>query len=315
MSLTYKKIILVTDGTAKSKSAEDTAAHIATASGAALRIIDTLNPPSMFSSWVDGGATGAFGKLVEYKMASLNHIADRFRELGLTVEVAVLEGNSSQQIAADAKSSDADLVIRYKKGSRSSHPGQFGKTAKKLMQACPCPILFVGENQVENPRLLACVTPEHELEENRAILLEASKIPAAGPPALLYCWKFFGGDIFQEYVGKEVMEQTEQKAADIHRGLYETMLEQLDRNLDDPTVHLETGDPVEVIPKVCETDGIDIVVMSSGSLNNPMFRFLGSTVEAVLETVPIALLIVKPTPFHVDQVVGEQATTGAPGAG
>jgi len=113
MSSSYKKIILVTDGTAKSKSAEDTAANIAVASGAVLRIIDTLNPPSLFSSWVDGGATGAFGKLVEYKMASLDQIADRFRKLGVTVEVAVLEGNSSQQIAADAKSTDADLVIRY----------------------------------------------------------------------------------------------------------------------------------------------------------------------------------------------------------
>lgn len=301
MAAAYKKIILVTDGTANSMPAEETAANIAIASKATLRIIDNLNPPSLFSSWMDSGATGAFNKLVEYKLASLEHIADRFRDRGLTVEVAVLQGHSSEQIARDALSSDADLVIRYKKGSRSSHPGQFGKTAKKLMQACPCPILFVADSPVENPKLLACVTPEHDLEENRAILFEASKIPAEAPPALLYCWKFFGGDIFKEYVGQEVLEQTEKKAADIHEGLYKTMLEQLGRSPGEPSVHIRTGDPVDVIPQECTDHKIDIVVMSSGSLNDPMFRFLGSTVEAVLETVPIALLIVKPTPFHSDE--------------
>ncbi len=79
----------------------------------------------------------------------------------------------------------------------------------------------------------------------------------------------------------------EDEAANNYHGLYERFLKQHDLNAD--VVHLKNGDPVEMIPEICQQESIDVVVMSSASQNHPLHRLLGSTVESVLDCASLLL--------------------------
>ena len=57
------------------------------------------------------------------------------------------------------------------------------------------------------------------------------------------------------------------------------------------------GEPASAIPRICGEESIEVVVMCSASLNHPIQRFLGSTVEAILYNLPCSLLVVKPEGF------------------
>ena len=88
-----------------------------------------------------------------------------------------------------------------------------------------------------------------------------------------------------------------------YHGLYERFLKQHDLSADG--VHLKNGDPVEVIPEVCQHESIDVVVMSSASQNHPLHRLLGSTVESVLDALPCSLVGGQTNRFQVADKISD----------
>ncbi len=170
MANAYKNIILVTDGTQDSQIAAQTALDFAKQHSARVYVVDTVRPPSIAATWLTSNAEELFDIVVADKQDRLEKVAQVFRDAGVDVQVEILFGNSSEEIAKAALTEHADLVIRYMKGHRSRQAGPFGATARNLMRVCPCPLLFVGDKPVSNPRVLACVNAEHDAKENEAIL-------------------------------------------------------------------------------------------------------------------------------------------------
>lgn len=296
MSNTYKNIILVTDGTPDSQIAAQSVLDLAKQHSSRVYVVDTVRPPSIAATWLTSNAEELFDIVVADKQERLEKVAHVFRDAGIEAKVEILFGKSSAEIVKAALTEQADLVVRYMKGSRSRQTGSFGTTALNLMRVCPCPLLLVGDQPVSNPKVLACVNAEHDSKENAAILGEASKL--AGDPKrmhALYCWKFYGCEFLSEYMDEDTISRYEKEASQNYHGLYERFLKQHDLPADG--VHLKNGDPVDVIPEVCQHESIDVVVMSSASQNHPLHRLLGSTVESVLDALPCSLLVVKPTGF------------------
>ncbi len=225
-------------------------------------------------------------------------ISKELREAGLETSAHLLFGKSSEQIVREAMAQKADLVIRYMKGAGSRHTGPFGTTARNLMRVCPCPLLLVGDRPVTSPAVMACVNAEHDHKENQAILSHAEAL--VGPDKalhLLYCWNFYGSDILHEYVDDQTYGQYVTEAEHGYQALFESFRKKHDLSACNDNVHMENGDPIQIIPQFCRHHSVDVVVMSSASQNHPVRRLLGSTIEAVLDDLPCALLVVKPLGF------------------
>lgn len=294
----YEKIILVTDGTDAARAAEQTAINLAKQNSATVLVVDTVRPPSLAAKWLSHNAEDLFDTVVADRQRRLDKVASEFKDSGIEVKTQILTGNSSEEIARAAISENAGLVVRYMKGDKSRHPGPFGATARNLMRVCPCPLLLVGDKDVSDPQVLACVNAEHDNNENEAILSEARKLAGKSEKLIaLYCWKFYGSEFMREYTSQETVQSYLREAEQAHLGIFDHFRKTHELSAFGENIQIENGDPVEVIPEVCNDKSVGVVVMSSASQNHPLHRLLGSTVEAVLDKLPCALLVVKPLGF------------------
>ena len=298
MANDYSCIILVTDGSGTSTAAEQSALNLARQHGARVIVTGTMRPPSFASQLFNSNVQEAFEMASADTRDRLERIARELRDAGLDARARLLVGKSSEEIARLAMAEDADLVIRYMKGAKSRQLGTFGNTARNLMRVCPCPLLLVGERTVSNPSVLACVNAEHDHDENQAILNQAEAVVGSDRNLhALYCWNFYGSDILHEYIDDQLYGQYLSEAEQSYQSLFEKFREKYDLSSFGDNVHVVNGDPIQLIPDVCQQQGSDIVVMSSASQNHPVRRLLGSTIESVLDTLPCALLVVKPLGF------------------
>jgi universal stress protein E len=294
----YRNIILVTDGTKASQAAAQTVLNLAKKHSAKVLVIDTVRPPSFAASWLNSNSEELFDIVVADKRERLEKVAGVLQEAGIEASVEILFGKSSEEIAKAALTEPADLVVRYMKGPQSRHASPFGTTARNLMRVCPCPLLLVADKPVSDPKVIACVNPEHDFKENESIVVEAENLAGKHDDLMaLYCWKFYGREYLREYMDEKTVKSYMDQAEQNYRGLYDQFLEKHDMNAFGKGVHLQNGDPIQVIPEVCRHESVDVAVMSSASSNHPLNRLLGSTVESVLEDLPCALLVVKPLGF------------------
>ena len=294
----YKRIILVSDGLNSSEQATATALSIAHRHGSAVTIMDTVQPPGFAAKWLSPMSQEMFELVIAEKEERLNRIADEFREQGLDVEVIVRSGTSSVEITRLAIEKDADLVIRYMKGENSSFPGRIGRTARSLIQHCPVPLLITDRKLTATPRVLACFDPHHDVNENVAIIESAAGLASdESDLSGLFCWELYGSNLIEKRLDKNTYQQYYRDAEARHRAAFERFSDSQGMAGISDRLVMHYGDPSTAIPAYCREKGVDVVVMCSASLNHPLKRLLGSTVEAVMEDSPCAMLIVKPVGF------------------
>ena len=112
MGQPYRKIILVSDGTATSHAAAQTALNLARQHSAKVLVVDSVRPPTIASTWLTGNAREVFDMVVADKQDRLTKVAAILHEAGVDAQIEILFGKSSEEIARTAISEKADLVIR-----------------------------------------------------------------------------------------------------------------------------------------------------------------------------------------------------------
>ena len=295
----YHRIILATDALQASAAATATALNLAKAHHAKVTVVDTLRPPSKTARWFHSNSEDVFQMVLADKQERIEKVAIQFREEGVDAESKVLIGKSSEEITREAIEGQADLVIRYRKGVSSRYPGAFGNTARNLMRVCPCPLLLVGDEPLEHPKVLACVNAEHDEPENATILTETQRLATDKQHCTaLYCWNLYGDDYLKYHLADSAYQRTMQESEQIYKGVYQRFIDHHNLECFENGLRIEHGDPTTVIPKFCRDESIDVVVMSSASLNHPVLRMLGSTIELILDELPCAILVVKPEGFE-----------------
>lgn len=295
----YKRILLVTDGMRTSEPVHETAFNLAKNDDAKVLIVDTLRPPSAAAKWFAPNASDVFEMVLADKQKRLEEIAERFRDGGIETETKVLLGKSSEVITREASKWDASLVIRYMKGARSKYKGSFGSTARSLMRYCPSPILLVGDKPVDvTPRVLACIDAEHDDNENRSII-RATRLVSRDPERTfaVYCWELYGEDMMKKQMNENAFDDSLEFGEQIYTKLQTEFLERHEVDCFNQGLRLRHGHPTKVIPNFCKQEKINVVVMCSASLNHPLKRYFGTTIESVLDDLPCSLLVVKPIGF------------------
>ncbi len=307
MSRNYKHIVLVTDGLKTSDTTNETAFNLARRHDAKVTIVDTIKAPTSAARWFSPNAGDVFEMVLADKTKRLEKLSDAFKNCGVETTSKVLFGKSSEAIAREVIESNADLVVRYMKGVRSKFPGLFGNTARALMRTCPCPLLLVGKNAFDEPKVLASIDAEHVGKENDAIIAEASRMVANSLDLFgVYCWDFYGADLMKKRMSELAFSDAEKQVESMYQKIFQDFKDENDLSCFDDRFTMERGLASEVIPAFCKNRSIDVVTMCSASLNHPFKRLIGSTVESVIDSLPCSLLVVKPvgfiSPIHVETV-------------
>ncbi len=305
----YDKILVVTDGQRSSEPTHQTGLNLAQTHQASVTIADTIQLPGALTYWFSPNATHLFEMVLADKQERLEKLAATFRAAGIETETKVLFGKSSETISKEVIESEISLVVRYAKGIRSKFPGRVGNTARALMRYCPAPILLVNQNPIDQPRILACLDAEHDEKENYSIMTESRRL-AGGREHLfgMYCWEMYGEEMVKKRMNPEAFGESWQYTEKMYRKVFDEMVDKIDADLFlKDSIMMKNGQASLVIPKFCSENNIDVVTMCTATLNHPLRRYFGSTVEAVLEKLPCALLAVKPvgfvSPLNVEPVV------------
>ncbi len=296
-----KNILLVTTESVDTSGAEQTAMEMAGRHGAHVTIVDSIRTPFHVSRYGSVSTEMMFEIAMKVKQDYLDKVAERFRTAGIEAESHVLmTSRTSEELVKRALACNADIVIRYLKGEHSRAEGRFGHTAQNLIRVCPCRLLLV-DHPLKTPKILACLNPAHGPTENQSIITAAVSIAESDEQLNgLSCWKLeslLAADnaiaeaaVDFEKVAKEILTEFKSK---------------YDVSKFDSRFFVEQGDSIAVIPNFCADHLIDVAVMSSASLNHPLGRLLGTTIESTINKLPCALLVVKPHGF-ISPVAMEQ---------
>lgn len=294
----FHKIMLVTNEPCETAGAEQTTLNLAKVNHAEVLLVDSIRTPFNVAEHGQMMPASVYDVALGAKRHYLEQLQAQFEQQGVRTEFEILLGSrTSTELIDLAVSQGCDLVIRYMKGQSSVAAGRFGETAKNLLRACPCPVLLTGRN-ISDPKVVACINLDHGAEENQSILDNARRIASSSKNlSIVSCWEFSSRDFMNDYVDQGIMEQTSSETADLYRKLFEQL--QNDYDLDDvgSNVFLFNENPVSAIPRFCKENRIDIAVMCSASLNHPLGRRLGSTIERTIADLPCALMSVKPIGF------------------
>jgi nucleotide-binding universal stress UspA family protein len=299
MKKPFKKIMLVTNKPSDTAGAEKTAIKLAQANRATILLADSIKTPFQASRLASMSTELMYEAAVAAKQAYLAELQSRFNKAGIESTSKVLVSpRTSTELIRTVVEEDCDLVIRYLKGESSKAAGRFGETAENLMRACPVPVLLT-EREISNPKVVACINLEHGKEENQAILESARRVVSSPEElSVISCWEYSGRDFMFEYMDEGMYEQTRDEASELVAQMADRLKSENDLEDLGDRVQLISESPVTAIPRFCEENEIDIAVMCSASLNHPLGRKLGSTIERTIGSLPCALLAVKPVGFE-----------------
>lgn len=309
MAKSFQKIMLVTNEPSDTKGAELTAINFGKTNNGSVHLVDSIRTPFRRTENTPILAQDVYDAAYKAKRSYLEKLQTQFAQEGVQSTTEILLGSrTSTELIRTAMQHKSDLVIRYMKGQSSRAAGRFGETAANLMRACPVPVLFT-EKEIADPKVVACINLDHGHEENQAILENARRL--VNSPAdlmVVSCWEFTGSDFMIDYVDEGLLEQTRDEAGDMYVRLFNAL--QTEYSLDDleDQVFLFNENPATAIPKFCKEYDIDIAVMCSASLNHPLGRKLGSTIEKTIAELPCALLTVKPIGFTTGISLDESIT-------
>lgn len=297
----YRHILLASDGLSTSAATTETAFRLAQHHHAKVTIVDTLLRPSTSSRWFSPNADDVFEMVLADKTSRLESIANKFREAGIDTTAKVLIGRSSESIIEEVDAEEVDLIVRYMKGSHSKFAGQVGSTARALLRSSPCPLLLVGSKPVGDATVLATVDIEHDDSENRAILDAATRFSQGrGILRGAYCWDLYDTKLMKKRMGEANYLETISQAEAVYQDLFDKFAATHDLAAFGENFKIKQGCAATAIPDLCQEHAVDVVVMCSVSLNRLINQFLGSTVEAVVDSLPCALLAVKPIGFRAE---------------
>lgn len=305
------RILAVLDPTSDAQPALGKAASLAARFGATLELFVCDFDPSLSGQpFFD---TDKLRELREEFLAErvefLEEAADGLRERGIAVETHVRWDNPLYRgIVHRVRESSPDLVVKDTHYHSVIRRTLFTNTDWNLIRTCPAPLLLAkpGEWRVP-PKVLAALDPghlgdkpatlDHDILDLAVFLAgrlsgEIHAVHAFFPAPLLAATTTMAGmPLAGGMAASGVVEAERQRISAALAGIVEA------HGLPAARVHLEQGPASEVLPRIAERIGADLLVMGAVSRSRMQELFVGSTAERVLDRLACDVLVVKPADF------------------
>jgi nucleotide-binding universal stress UspA family protein len=303
----FTKLLVPLDGTPEAAVAVLPALTLARATGASVHLI-RVSRAALGVPPVDEAAEAELG---------LERVAAELAADGVAVGTQVRRGDPAEEIVAEARQRDADLIVMATHGRAGLGRAVIGSVAERVLAHAPVPVLVLrpGGHRMAHLRTLLVpldATPggAHALGAAlglaRAtgaglVLLQVQLTAYAGDPAL-------GGAAFT-YIDPAWDEEARQAA----QGYVDRMAERLRRAGVVAEGRAILGDVAATIEATAEDVDADLIVMNTHALTGPARALLGSVADAVVRTSHRPVLLVRrDAPFVGDpegRQVGARAAT------
>jgi len=277
------------------------AVRLAKATGCRLKIVDTICDPPAYRRMAIPNYAELAGLARDLKQERLRKLARRLTAQSLEVETAMLEGEAAEAIIREVSRNGHQLVILpAEEGTEGRH---VGATGMRLLRRCPCSVWIVRPSRPrKRMRILAAVATEPgdttHADLNVDVLNLSDSLAASlqGELHVLHVWRVFGESILTSPrfgMNSEEMEKYAGQTRQRHANELNSLLERCSADLPARCVHLVKGDARTAIPKSCEANKIDLLVLGAVGREGISGLLIGNTGEAVANEVDCSLIVVK----------------------
>jgi len=236
------------------------------------------------------GAQQDIHEFIERRRQQLETTAARLRGRGLSVRTSIRWDHPTHEgIVRQVLRHRPDLLIA---GTTVTGHLHFTRTDFRLIETCPCPILFMKTRRPYSDVVIAAaVDPALAHDKpaalDLAILDSASRVRDALSARLL---------MFHARTAHEHIERTAAVAGDES----DSRLSMLAARYDIPhqRVHVLAGHPAEALSRLAERQKTDIVVMGVAARSPLRRALIGHTAERILDTLESDVLVVKAPGFQ-----------------
>jgi nucleotide-binding universal stress UspA family protein len=293
----FRKIIVPLDGSPLAECALPYAAALAKASGAKVYLVRA----AMAHTGLDPDSVGDEVNTVQAAEEYLSRTAIDLPRV--QVETAVFYGNAREAIVEEISLRKIDLVVMATHGRSGVSRLLFGSVAAHVLAHSPEPILLVRAWQHEHdvaafggaPRLLVPLDGSSSAEEALPVAREVAA--ALGGSIHLLSAVQVPVEPRTDAAGRVVSYLDQQVDALKHESTQ--YLHQLAEQLKDdergaPAVHVDIGEPVDVIVGVSRQLDVAMIVMATHGRTGLARMLMGSVAGEVLRQADLPLLLVRP---------------------
>ena len=250
----------------------------------------------------DGSDFDVEGYLLDTRREDL---AEAARVAGdVDIRIAVTTGVGFVEVIRSVVQLGHDLVMVNADPSRRRIAGS--STAMHLLRKCPVPVwVDTGAPGTDDVAVaLGPLDPNGDHGSLGVMLLELGTSLAAirgGDLHVIHAWRLEGESMLRRGRHRPPREQIDSLVEDAYKtasGRLEALMTQQPELGVTTHVHLEKGDPHDVITDVLERYDPSVIVMGTLARAGITGVFMGNTAERVLGTVDTSVLAVKPEGFR-----------------
>jgi universal stress protein E len=302
-----KKILVAVKQPAGRRSpAVDKAAQLALAFGAELELFHALTTPIYLGYTAEDDRNWRRVQREDKRnaQASLDQQAADLQSRGVKASVAVAwDYPVYEAVVRRALHTGADLVVAERHGGKHTASWLLRYSDWELLRLCPVPFLLVKKPKpYARPVVLAALDPLHSFAKparlDAEILQLAGSVAGAlrgsvhAAHAYLALPVYPGADALP---ARTVAKQNEARARQQATGAFEAELQGSD--IAKSNRHVVHGHPVDVLPRLARTTGSAIAVLGAISRSGLKKLLIGNTAEAIIDSLPCDILVVKPAQF------------------
>ncbi|HLZ09944.1 MAG TPA: universal stress protein [Chloroflexota bacterium] len=142
--VTYRKVLLATDGSDDASLAADHAIAVARAFHAALAVVSVVDIYISQDPLMAAVVVELIDRERDFLRQSVDALAARARQAGIAdVDVRVLEGSPTNMLVEAIVETRADLVVVGSHGRNAIQRLLIGSTSEHLIRHAPCPVLVI----------------------------------------------------------------------------------------------------------------------------------------------------------------------------
>jgi nucleotide-binding universal stress UspA family protein len=302
----FKDILVVANDDSVLEALLTRAADLATRNDATLTLLGVVDTHQGDRRVVlsDGHEVDVRSFLAEARREELEAVASGFP---IPIRVAVSVGTGFVEVIRCVEHSGHDLVL-VASDSGTRRFGLAGASmAMHLLRKCPVPVWVDNGSEPLGPDVAVAVGPFDEAamrDSLNAVLLELGTSLAAirsGALHVIHAWRLEGESQLRRSPHGPSAEQVDAMVVDAHRSAADGLkhLMEFKPDVDVPVeVHLERGEPGDVVPRVIAQHHPGVVVMGTLAQTGPRGVFMGNTAERVLGRIHVPVLAVKPKGFE-----------------
>jgi len=293
------RIIAPTDFSPAADRATRRAVSLAAELGAALHLVHVLPPREYLEQLFppeDRSEVDAFRQRAERALQERAQTSSA--TLGVLPECQIYHGSAHQAILDAVAVTQASLVVL---GAQGEHEGELraegvGETALKVAERCPVPTLFVrGGTFAHYSHVLGCVRGEPD-PADRAVFEWANRI---SPANLIHIVSAYSVPYERRRIewgaSSATIDVYATRERDSRSKRVAQLMKQIDLHPARVRLHIERGDPLEIILKTAARHEADLLITGRrarrGALDAGPF---GSVARQLAARAPIDVLIVPP---------------------